>query len=116
MWKPKSLSDLNAMIAEDLKACAPELRALYARTQVPPEKWGQAPWGDPGGGFWAIAVHEGRVLWYNDIEAGFNVSPFSRWGEIGYYVCNQDELQYALPKLAGQPGTQLGAPEPIPWP
>jgi hypothetical protein len=42
------------------------------------------------------------VLWYNDIEDGFNVSRFVQWGEIpsDEYWCSQDPLQYALPKLA----------------
>jgi hypothetical protein len=113
MWKPTSLAYLSAMIAENLEDCAPELRALYARTAIPPEKWARSPWGDCGGGFWAVAVHEGRVLWYNDIEEGFNVSPFSRWGEIGDYVCNQDELPWALPRLVGEWGIRFGAPEPV---
>lgn len=45
-------------------------------------------------GFWAIAVIENRVLWYNDIEEGFNVSNFTEPGTIPSteYWCNQDEL------------------------
>ena len=114
MWKPISLAKLSAMMRVELVDCAPELRAIYANTRIPPEKWTQQPWGDEGGGFWALAVHGDRVLWYNDIEAGFNVSPFSRWGEIGDYVCNQDELQRALPRLVGELGVRANALEQMP--
>lgn len=113
MWKPISLAELNAIIDEDVEECTPEMRALYERVAVRAEKWARPPWGERGGGFWAIAVFEGRVLWYNDIERGFNVSPFSHWGEIGDYVCNQDELRWALPRLLGDGEIRLGAPEPI---
>ena len=100
MWKPKSLPSLNEMISVELEDCAPELRALYARAAIAPEKWALLPWSESGGGFWAVAVMEGWVLWYNDIEEGFNVSPFPDWGEIGEYLCNQDELRHALLRFA----------------
>jgi hypothetical protein len=113
MWKPISLADLNATIRNDLEDCTPELRALYERAAIEPEKWTRPPWGEGGGGFWAIAVLTNRVLWFNDIEEGFNVSPFSLWGEIGDYVCNQDPLRWALPRLVGDLGTRMGAPQTI---
>jgi hypothetical protein len=114
MSKPISLADLVATIDKDLDDCMPELRALYERSGICPEKWTCSQWGEHTGGFWAIAVLDNRVLWYNDIEEGFNVSPFSHWGEIGDYVCNQDQLRWALPRLIGELGVRLGAPQPIP--
>ncbi len=113
MWRPISLESLSTMIRNELEDCAPELQAIFANTAIPPEKWTRSPWRDQGGGFWAIAVKAERVLWYNDIEAGFNVSPFSRWGEIGEYGCNQDELRQALPRLVGDLGVRVNAPESI---
>ena len=114
MWKPISLANLNATINNDLEDCTPELRTLYERVSIEPEKWTRPPWDERGGGCWAVAVLETRVLWYNDIEDGFNVSPFSHWGEIGDYVCNQDQLRLALPRLVGELGTRLAAPHLIP--
>jgi hypothetical protein len=48
-------------------------------------------------------VLDDRVLWYNDIEEGFNVSRFTTVGSIPSteYWCNQDELRWALSALAG---------------
>jgi hypothetical protein len=58
------------------------------------------------GGFWAVAVDDDRVLWYNDVEDGFNVSRFARRGEIprDEYWCNQSSLRQMLPALRGRPG------------
>ena len=114
-WQPISLGDLESMLLGDLAECSEDQREFFARARIPPGKWRLTPWGDDGGGFWAVAVHEDRVLWYNDIEDGFNVSRFKVPGEIprDEYWCNQDVLKWALPRLQGDPGTVLGPPEPL---
>jgi hypothetical protein len=92
-----------------------EQREFFRRTRIAPAKWRLTPWGDEGGGFWAVAIHRDRVLWYNDIEDGFNVSRFDEHGQIprNEYWCNEDSLRWALPRLQGEPGTQLGPPGPV---
>jgi hypothetical protein len=109
-WTPISLPELESLVTSDLAECSEELRALFARVRIEPTKWRQRPWGNEGGGFWAVAVHRDRVLWYNDIECGFNVSRFADWGEIPdrEYWCNQDKLPWALPRLVGQVGSDFG--------
>ena len=39
------------------------------------------------------------VIWYNDIEEGFNRSRYSTYGAIDDYWCNQDELEIAVQYL-----------------
>lgn len=114
-WQPIGLRDLESMLFLELAECSADQRKCFARTCIPPSKWRLAPWGDDGGGFWAVAVHGDRVLWYNDIEDGFNVSRFELRGEIhrDEYWCNQDTLGWALPRLRGEPGTVLGPPQPV---
>ena len=112
-WAPYSLSELEALLDQDLAECSSEERAFFATVQVPPSKWSQSPWGDEGGGFWVVAVLGSRVLWYNDIEHGFNVSTFDVAGTIpehGYF-CNQDPLKWALPLLRGDSRGQFAPPE-----
>ena len=111
-WKPITATGLRALLARELEDCSVEEREYFDRVRIPPVKWRLAPWGDGGGGFWAVAIHGRRVLWYNDIEEGFNVSPFDVEGSIpeSEYWCNQDTLRWALPLLRGQSGTRLGAP------
>jgi hypothetical protein len=113
-WEPISQESLEELIADELADATPEDRELFERTAVTPTKWQLSPWGDSGGGFWVIAVMDDRVLWYNDIEDGFNVSRFTVPGTIPTteYWCNQDELRWAIPALAGKPQTKLGPPEP----
>jgi hypothetical protein len=100
-WEPIPLAELEQMIERHLAECSEQQRSFFARVAIPPEKWRQSPYGDCGGGFWAVAVFGDRVLWYNDIEEGFNISKFKRRGEIprNEYWCNQDRLQWAIPRL-----------------
>ena len=101
MWDPISRSELEALIAGDTSAMSSDLEALYANAAIVPEKWQQRPYGDEGEGFWAVAVHGSKVLWYNDIEDGFNVSRFDVRGRIpddGYH-CQQDDLSVAVFRL-----------------
>ena len=96
-----SLEDLEALVLKDIVACSHDLRSFYTRVAVDPVKWQQCPWGRDGG-FWALAIVGNRVLWYNDIEGGFNVSRFVNVGTIpgNEYWCNQDSLCLALHRLA----------------
>ena len=105
MWEPITRGELDELIATDLADCSEDERAIYARTAITPEKWRQSPWGDDGGGFWVVAVSDAKVLWYNDIEEGFNVSRFVTRGRIpeGEYWCNQDRLGWAVPPSRCQP-------------
>ena len=114
-WHPVGLADLVSLISRDLRECSAEQREFFARTRITPAKWLLPHWGDEGGGFWAVAVHEQRVLWYNDIEDGFNVSRFEVPGHIprDEYWCNQDSLRRALPRLRRDHGAPAGPSEAV---
>jgi len=111
-WQPIALKDLQELIKRELAECDPAQRTFFLQVQMPPSKWSQAPWGSEGGGFWVIATHQERALWYNDIEDGFNVSRFTSAGVIpaDEYWCNQDSLGQALRNLSGEPMVRRGAP------
>ena len=113
-WRPLTVTELREMIARDLVECSDEHRAYFDSVAFEPAKWRQTPYGDQGGGFWAIAADENRVLWYNDIEEGFNVSEFTTWGTIpdDQYWCNQDKLKDALPALQGLQMWKTSPPKP----
>jgi len=110
-----SRDELNAILADQLQECSPDQQSFFTQVAGRPAKWQQSPWGNAGGGFWVVAIRDGRVLWYNDIEHGFNVSRFVTTGIIpdSEYWCNQDELRWALPRLAGERGVNLGPPQPV---
>lgn len=95
-WTPITEAELQALIARGVANMEQPSRVLWDLIRTAPVKWALPPWGDMGGGFWVVAVFGNRVIWYNDIEDGFNVSPYVEHGVIGEYLCNQDELHHRL--------------------
>ena len=118
-WKPMSEAELLDEINRAWDRMSIPQRRLWDAIRVDPEKWQQDPYGDQGGGFWAVAILGNVVVWYNDIEGGFNRSRYTRYGEIGQYYCNQDQLEWTIQHLlneinSGEPsGLFAGPPEPI---
>ena len=43
----------------------PAERRLWELLRVPPAKWQLHPWGDMGGGFWAVGLIGSHVIWYS---------------------------------------------------
>lgn len=94
-------------------------RRLWEAIRIQPEKWALHPWGDESGGFWVVGLIGNVVVWFNEIEDGFNRSLYRRHGVIDEYFCNQDELEIAIQQLlmviqtGYSIGGQAGPPEPI---
>jgi hypothetical protein len=120
-WQPISLGELLGEINRALDRMNSMQRKLWDVVSITPERWQQDPYGKKGGGFWVVALIGTTVVWYNDIEEGFNRSRFSRYGIIDEYWCNQDELDWAIEALLKLIGTgedtgRFGPPKPLDLP
>ncbi|WP_226578850.1 hypothetical protein [Acuticoccus sediminis] len=98
-WHPMSSADLSAEIDRAIDALSLPERQFWEAIKVEPQKWRCPPWGDAGGGFWVVGLFGQSVIWYNDIEDGFNCSRYTTHGTIGEYTCDQNELQYTVRSL-----------------
>lgn len=108
-WEPISNEALCAIIGAAQKRMTSQQSWLWQCIRVPPQKWHEASFGAEGGGFWAVGIIGTMVIWYNDIEDGFNQSPYRDFGTIGEYLCHQDGLEHAMERLLHQ-----GASGPMP--
>lgn len=95
-WKPISRTALLARIEQGRARMSPAERRLWEAIRIEPEKWQQHPYGAQGAGFWVVALVGRTVIWYNDIEEGFNRSRYSANGTIDDYWCNHDELELTV--------------------
>ena len=96
-WTPIGEAELKAMIAGAVAVMEPPALQLWSLIRVRPVKWSSLPpWGELTGGFWVVGLLGEEVLWFNDIEWGFNVSRYDENGVIGHYWCNQEELQHTM--------------------
>jgi hypothetical protein len=95
-WRPISEAELWDLMNAGSAAMSSREQRLWEAIRIEPEKWQQHPYGDGGGGFWAVGVLGRYVIWYNDIEDGFNTSRFKSYGSIDEYWCNQDKLEWTI--------------------
>ena len=106
-WEPISETALKARIAQGVGRMGAAQMRLWEVIRIEPVKWQQHPYGDPGAGFWVVAIIGNTVLWFNDLEDGFNRSRYTAYGTIDDYWCNQDELELAVQYLGNV--IELGA-------
>ena len=117
-WTPITLQELsNEISSSELRMEAPQLR-FWNAIRIGFVKWQLSPWGDLGKGFWVVGQMGDQVLWYNDIEDGFNWSRYSEPGVIAEYYCNQDELRWAIGSMYysimdNKEYWRLGPPRPL---
>lgn len=99
-WEPISEGAIWDKVNEACLRMNPVQERVWEMIKIVPEKWQQHPYGDAGGGFWVVAIIGRTVLWFNDIEDGFNLSVYAQYGQIDEYWCNQDELEWAVQRVA----------------
>jgi hypothetical protein len=95
-WAPISEVDLWDLVIKAEARMSPQLSRLWQAIKITPQKWSEQSFGKAGDGFWVVALVGKNVIWYNDIEEGFNRSSYRHLGEIAEYFCNQDELEVAV--------------------
>ncbi|MBV8467023.1 MAG: hypothetical protein JO218_13850 [Burkholderiales bacterium] len=116
-WQPISESKLWDLINAAEARMTPRRRRMWDAVRVTPAKWAEPSYGELGGGFWVVGIQGETVVWYNDIEGGFNRSPYKTPGTIADYRCNQDELEHVMEYLLGRlefgydTGPIAGAPQ-----
>ncbi len=98
-WTPITLDELSFEILKGEKAINHELLKFWNIIKIKPIKWIENEYGNEGNGFWVVGIFKDLVLYYNDIEEGFNISNFKQEGKIENYYAEQDELQFAILKL-----------------
>jgi hypothetical protein len=99
MWTPITHEELQAEIQKTEHELKDGLLHFWQLIQIAPEKWQEKEYGDEGNGFWVVAIFGKQVIWYNDIEDGFNISTYRVYGRIADYWCEQDELSWCINKL-----------------
>ncbi|NDW10507.1 hypothetical protein [Dysgonomonas sp. 520] len=119
MWTPISLNDLYDRILEAEKEFSGELSNFWELIKIFPEKWKEEKYAKEGDGFWVVAICGRKIVWYNDIEEGFNISDYKIYGQFEDYYCNQDDLNWCiislfdLIKFGGGIIGQAGPPLPL---
>jgi hypothetical protein len=95
-WIPITIEEVYDLILSTEKKLNGDLLSFWEMIRIYPEKWQEEKHGREGNGFWVVGLIGKRVIYYNDIEEGFNISSYKTYGNIDEYYCNQDELKCAI--------------------
>lgn len=98
-WTQIQLDEILNLINEGVSKMTTEQKELWDKISINPIKWKEKDYGAEGNGFWVVGQTEKRVIWYNDIEDGFNISDYTSKGKINEYGAEQDELQWTIQKM-----------------
>jgi len=98
-WTPITLNELYDEIQKTENKLSGEFYNFWQLIKIDPIKWDEKDYGNEGNGFWVVAICGKKVIWYNDIEEGFNISNYKKIGEIDEYCCNQDEINIAVKRM-----------------
>ena len=94
-WSPATIEEVNQIVVRGLKDCDTEQLAAFDKYRVAPfsapiVRYGQME------SVVVVAGNGDQVIYYEDVEDGFNVSPISPDGRVSEHRCNQDELRFTL--------------------
>ena len=95
MWQPISLAELQELVANELQRCTQNQKEAFARFQVP---------------FYLVPIYRFRnlesvwvvaklppgLLYYEDVEEGFELGVLDEDGALQDHGCNQYELSHVL--------------------
>ena len=98
-WEPITFDELSNEILKGEIQMNPKHLKFWNEIKINPKKWNEDEYGNEGNVFWVVAKFKNLVVYYNDIEEGFNISDFIEEGKIENYYAEQDELNIAILKL-----------------
>jgi hypothetical protein len=98
MWKPISALELNRLVDLELTNCGIEQQNLFARYRVPPYRVPIHRLGKLEEVF-VVAELPSGVIYYEDVEEGFEFDSLGTDGAIPEQSCNQYELGHVLSQL-----------------
>jgi hypothetical protein len=94
-WKAATLSQVGDIVKADLAKCDAEQMATFRQCSVEPYYAPIVRYGELGRVV-IVARKSDEVMYWEDVEEGFNISPVGQDGVILEPGWKQDELRWAL--------------------
>ena len=94
-WSPARVEAVDEIVQQDLAACDAEQEAAFHRYSVEPHAAPILRYGRDEEVI-VVARKGNEVLYWEDVEEGFNTSPVDDKGTVLEHSCNQDTLGVAL--------------------
>ena len=89
------------LLKADMQSLCPEHRAALEKARIAPREILVTD--DPGAFVIAVANMNGKLLYWSEIEEGWELEPLNEAGEIPFRGTNQYELFHVLNQALGTP-------------
>lgn len=104
-WQPATLDEVKSILRDDLQRLHHKHQQLIedmliVPIQIPVNQY-------PGETVWAVAEHGGKLLYWSDVEDGWELEALQANGGIQDRGCSQYELQHIMYQLFGNPDLLL---------
>lgn len=94
-WRPATIEEVKKIVQEDLAVCDHEQIAAFESYAIEPYRAQILRYGKDDRVV-VVAQRGSVVIYWEDVEEGFNLSPIAPDGKILEHWCNQDRLGNAL--------------------
>lgn len=94
-WQPASVEEVKSIVEEDLRECDAEQTAAFKKYGVEAYIASIVRYGKMESVV-VVARRDNQVIYWEDVEYGFQVSPIGPDGRILEHWCNEDALGDAL--------------------
>lgn len=81
-WTPIPFDELYDQVISTENELQGEEAGFWQLIKIIPEKWTHQDYQSENDTFWVVAICGNKVIWYNDIEEGFDVAEYHKHGEI----------------------------------
>lgn len=99
-WEPLTREELQQELERAVCALHPSHRDKFEKISVVP--WQVEVTERPGTFHWVVAEHEGQLLFYDEIEEGWEVEQRNSTGGIDGRWANQFALKHVMYQLFGR--------------
>lgn len=100
-WKPATIDEVLTLLAEELRELHPRHHEQLSPCLIKPR---MVPVDDtPGESVVVVAEIDGDILYWSDVEEGWELEPPSRSGGVSARGCNQFELSQIAYQRFGDP-------------
>jgi len=94
-WEPIAIDELQALVAAQFESCLPAQKAFFSACRVEPyavpfERSGELE------RVWVVAELPAGLLYYEDVEEGFEIGRLDADGVLHDNGCNQLDLSAAM--------------------
>lgn len=97
-WMPITKAELEREIEAQFRELNPEEQAFFRQVQVPMEKFSIERWGVLEKVF-VVAKFQNMVVFYEDVEEGFEITVPNQAGVISDYSSSQFRLRHVVNQI-----------------